>query len=76
VIRSFKREELGSLYMDTAKSGDWKTWCGKGGGDERDLCPRTSVRLKGGELIFGAAEASQSVVIWNKRRFEVILLSD
>jgi len=76
VIRTFKREELANLYLDTAKAGRWKTWCGKGGGDERDPCPQASVLLKGGELTFGTAEASESVVIWNRGRFEVILLSD
>jgi len=34
------------------------------------------VTLQGGELTFGAAEASESVVIWTRGRFEVIPLSD
>jgi len=73
-------ETLGPLssdfFLDTARSGKWKTWCGKGGGSDDEPCPRTSVVLKGGELTFGVKEASASVAIWTGRRFEVVLLSD
>jgi hypothetical protein len=64
------------FFLDTARSGKWKTWCGKGGGSDDEPCPRTSVVLKGGELTFGVKEASGSVAIWSGSRFEVVLLSD
>lgn len=66
----------GDFYLDTARAGTWKTWCGKGGGSDLDPCPRNSVVLKGGELTFGYKEASEFVVIWTGNRYETVLLSD
>jgi len=64
------------FFFDIARSGEWQTWCGKGGGSDNEPCPRTAVTLKGGELTFGVREAFESVVIWTGKRFEVVLLSD
>lgn len=74
VIAWFDR--AADLYLDAARAGRWKTWCGKGGGDDGAPCPRNEVQLKGGELMFGIEEASASVVVWTGKRFEVVLLSD
>jgi hypothetical protein len=76
VIQVFERSALPNLYVGRAKPGRWKTWCGKGGGNEGDPCPRESVVLHGDTLDFGMSEASESVAIWNGRSFDVVLLSD
>jgi hypothetical protein len=76
VIETVNRAALGDIYLEKAKPGRYRTWCGKGGGGEGDPCPVKAVRLRGAVLSFGKREASQSVVIWNGRRFEVVLLSD
>jgi hypothetical protein len=64
------------LFLGTAKAERLQTWCGKGGGDSQDACTRSTVNLSGGELLFGVREAMLSVVLWNARTFEVVLLSD
>jgi hypothetical protein len=74
VVETF--DDIGSLYLVKARPGRWKTWCGKGGGNENDPCPRTWVTLRGDTLDFGVEEATESVAIWNGKRFEVVLLSD
>lgn len=30
-------------YLTTSKPGRWQTWCGKGGGNDGDPCPRSSI---------------------------------
>jgi hypothetical protein len=76
LIQEFDGRELTNLYLDTARPGRWRTWCGKGGGSDSDPCPHKTVMLRGDTLSFGMKEASESIAIWNGRRFEVVLLSD
>ncbi len=76
LIATFTREELPNLYVTTAKPGRWSTWCGKGGGSDTEPCPRKFVQLRGETLDFGMKESTESVAIWNGKRFEVVLLSD
>jgi len=76
VVQTFPNDWAARLYLDKAKPGIWKTWCGKGGGDDKTPCSRATVRLSGDTLGFGVEESSYSVVIWNGRRFEVVVLSD
>ena len=64
------------VFLSRASRGRFKTWCGKGGGSDNDPCPRENVNLRGGELMFGAREASESVVLWTGTGFEVVLMSD
>jgi hypothetical protein len=66
----------GDFFLDTARAGRWKTWCGKGGGSDHEPCPRTAVVLKGGDLTFGRKEASEWVAIWTGKRYQTVLLSD
>ena len=76
IVTTFTRQELANLYLTKAKPGRWQTWCGKGGGNEGDPCPRTSVQLRGDTLDFGTEESTEFVAIWTGRRFEVVQLSD
>ncbi|MGE0668507.1 MAG: hypothetical protein AB7O49_18275 [Sphingomonadales bacterium] len=62
-------------FLDTAIAGTFDTWCGKGGGSDDDPCPRTTVILEGGELLFGQEESALFVAIWTGDGFEVIQLS-
>ncbi len=76
VIESFNTQDLHDFYLAKARPGRWMTWCGKGGGEDGDPCPEIAVRLRGDTLSFGAVEASESVAIWDGRKFRVVLLSD
>jgi len=76
VIGTFTHHDLSHLFVTTARPGRWRTWCGKGGGNDGDPCPYRGVRLRGDTLDFGMAESTESVVLWNGKRFEVVLISD
>lgn len=75
IVTTFTRNELPD-FLTSAKPGRWETWCGKGGGSDRDPCPRRFVRLRGHTLDFGHAESTKFVAIWTGRGFEVMQLSD
>jgi hypothetical protein len=75
IVTTFTRNELPD-FLTSAKPGRWETWCGKGGGNDRDPCPRRFVRLRGDTLDFGHAESTEFVAIWTGRGFEVVQLSD
>lgn len=64
------------IFIDQAIAGRWPTACAKGHGLDIDPCPRKVVVTRGGELTFGVREASESVVVWDGRRFESVLVSD
>lgn len=74
------RIELGRYapdYMVPAEnSGAVATSCGKGVGANTDPCPRKSVQVTRGDLLVGAAEASESVFIWDGHTFRRDWLSD
>jgi hypothetical protein len=74
------RIELGRYapdYMVPAEnSGAVATSCGKGVGANTDPCPRKSVQVTRGDLLVGAAEASESVFIWDGHAFRQDWLSD
>ncbi|WP_299008280.1 hypothetical protein [uncultured Caulobacter sp.] len=64
-------------YMVPAEnSGAVATACGKGAGAKTDPCPRASVQVTRGDLLFGSAEASEAVLIWDGRTFRQDWLSD
>lgn len=75
-VARFAAGDMANLYLATAKAGHLATWCGKGGGRDSDPCPRKAVDLKGGELTYGAEEASETVVLWSGQRFEPVQISD
>ena len=74
------RLELGRYapnYMVPAKNGGVvATSCGKGAGPDTDPCPRKSVQVTRGDLLLGAAEASEAVFIWDGQTFRQDWLSD
>ena len=74
------RIELGRYAPDyivpAENSGAVATSCGKGGGANTDPCPRKSVQVTRGDLLVGAAEASESVFIWDGHAFRRDWLSD
>ena len=76
VVMNLTAKQLANFYVTKAKPGRWKTWCGKGGGSNKDPCPRTHVTLTGDTLDFGTEEASQAVALWTGKAFEVVFLSD
>lgn len=64
-------------YMVPAKNGGKvATACGKGSGPSTDPCPRASVQVTRGDLLFGASEASKAVLIWDGLTFRQDWLSD
>lgn len=64
-------------YMVPAKNGGAvATACGKGAGAKTAPCPRASVRVTRGDLLFGTAEASEAVLIWDGQAFRQDWLSD
>lgn len=64
-------------YMVPAKNGGLvATACAKGAGANTDPCPRKSVQITRGDLLVGAAEASESVFIWDGQTFRRDWLSD
>ncbi|HJV40108.1 hypothetical protein [Caulobacter sp.] len=64
-------------YMVPAKNGgSMATACGKGVGAKTAPCPRASVQVTRGDLLFGSAEASEAVLIWDGRAFRQDWLSD
>ncbi|MDR6626362.1 hypothetical protein [Caulobacter segnis] len=64
-------------YMVPAEnSGAVATSCGKGVGARTEPCPRASVRVTRGDLLFGSAEASEAVLTWDGRTFRQDWLSD
>ncbi len=77
VIEPVRASDLRSLYLDKARAGRWRTWCGKGGdiGDGVP-CRTKSVRIRGDVLAFGTKESSEAVAIWTGKGFDVIWLSD
>jgi hypothetical protein len=75
IVRHFSANEARNLYIDKARPGRWRTWCGKGGGNAAGPCPRKSVRLHGDTLSFGAEDSTEFVVIWTGRKFEVVQVS-
>jgi hypothetical protein len=76
VLAHVARRDLGDLFLARTKPGRWRTWCGKGGGQEGDPCPRRAVRVRGDVLAFGTREASETVAIWTGKGFDLVLLSD
>jgi hypothetical protein len=76
VVDTLKQEELAGFFLDKAKPGRWRTWCGKGGDAGDGPCHRASVRLRGDTLAYGTKESSEAVAIWTGRRFEAVWLSD
>lgn len=76
VLLTFPASELSGFFISKGKPGRWRTWCGKGGGSDDDPCPRKSVLLRGDTLTFGTEGASESVALWNGKRFKLVLLSD
>lgn len=76
VVDTFDVKAVANLYVTKAKPGRYQTWCGKGGGADKDPCPRRSVVLSGDTLDYGAEEASELVAVWTGKRFEVVPLSD
>ncbi|MEW6391944.1 MAG: hypothetical protein AB1542_16220 [Pseudomonadota bacterium] len=74
------RIELGRYAPDyivpAENSGAVATSCGKGVGANTDPCPRKSVQVTRGDLLVGAAEASESVFIWDGHAFRRDWLSD
>lgn len=74
------RIELGRYtpnYMVPAKNGGVvATSCGKGEGVKTEPCPRKSVQVTRGDLLVGAAEASEAVFIWDGQTFRQDWLSD
>jgi hypothetical protein len=76
VVERYDPPGVNDPFLDTAKSGRFETWCGKGGGSDDEPCARTFVDLRGGELMFGNKEASASVVIWTGEAFDAVLISD
>lgn len=64
-------------FMVPAKNGGVVTTaCGKGLGAKSDPCPRPSVKVTRGDLMLGATESSQSVLIWDGQTFHEEWLSD
>jgi hypothetical protein len=76
IITTITGAELANFFIAKGRPGLYRTWCGKGGGSDKDPCLRKVVRLRGDTLTFGTEEASESVVLWNGKRFEVVLISD
>ncbi|RAK60331.1 hypothetical protein DJ021_11195 [Phenylobacterium hankyongense] len=76
IIDTIKQGDLANLFITTEKPGRLQTWCGKGGDDGDGPCLRKSVRLHGDTLAFGTREASEAVVIWTGKKFEVVWISD
>jgi hypothetical protein len=74
------RIELGRSppdYMVPAKTGGAvATACGKGSGPDSAPCPRASVQVTRGDLLFGTSEATESVLIWDGQTFRRDWLSD
>ena len=64
-------------YMVPAKKdGVVPTACGKGAGAKDAPCPHASVQVTRGDLLFGASEASESVLVWDGRTFRREWLTD
>ncbi|PIB96030.1 hypothetical protein [Caulobacter sp. X] len=64
-------------YMVPAENGGVvATVCGKGLGAKTDPCPRASVQVTRGDLLLGASEASEAVLIWDGQTFRQDWLSD
>jgi hypothetical protein len=64
-------------YMVPAKNGGKvATACGKGSGPDNAPCPRASVQVTRGDLLFGTSEASEAVLIWDGQTFREDWLSD
>ena len=76
IADGFQLSRMSDVFIAKADPGHWETWCGKGGGSDDEPCPRKYVNLKGGELVFGIQEATESVVLWTGKRFAVVLISD
>jgi hypothetical protein len=76
VIEIIDAAYVSNLYVTKARPGRRETWCGKGGGGDDDPCPSKYVTVRRDTLDFGMSESSESVAIWDGRRFEVVLLSD
>jgi hypothetical protein len=76
IVDDLTKDQLGDLFLARAKPGRWRTWCGKGGGDDSEPCLRKSVRLRGDTLSFGTREASEAIALWIGRKFEVVWMSD
>lgn len=74
------RIELGrhapNYMVPAEKSGARATSCGKGAGARTEPCPRASVQVTRGDLLFGSAEASEAVLIWDGQTFRQDWLSD
>jgi hypothetical protein len=63
-------------FLEASKmKGEQPTACGKGMGDGSAPCTPT-VRLRGGELMFGEREASAAVAVWDGRAFRTAWVSD
>lgn len=64
-------------YLVPAENGGKvATACGKGLGAKTDPCPRPSVQVTRGDLLLGASEASEAVLIWDGQTFRQEWLSD
>jgi len=76
VIDEISQDNLGDLFLAKKLPGRWETWCGIAGDEGGPPCGPKSIRLHGETLAFGTTDASEAVVIWNGRRFEIIWLDD
>lgn len=64
------------LYLTKAAHGRWRTACAKGYDLGPEQCRYMSVRVRGDVLDYGTKEASESLALWNGRRFEIVAISD
>jgi len=64
------------FMVPAKKGGSVATACGKGVGAKSAPCPRTSVQVTRGDLLLGASEASQSVILWDGQAFRQEWLTD
>lgn len=64
------------LQLNTTHEDGVATACGKDLGTRRQPCPNPKVDLRKGDLVFGSAESSEAVVLWDGKRFQVQWLTD
>ncbi|MDB5704250.1 MAG: hypothetical protein JWN66_1366 [Sphingomonas bacterium] len=64
------------FYIATARPGTYRSACDKGYGPDRAPCAYRRVRVTANTLSFGYRESSDAVAVWNKRRFDVVWLTD
>ncbi|MBY0582329.1 MAG: hypothetical protein K2P68_05340 [Sphingomonas sp.] len=76
VIDKIKRDAVSNVFLAKMMRGRWTTWCGKGGGEEGEPCPRRSLTIRADALTYGTKEASQAVALWTGGHFEVVWLDD